>query len=93
MKPEFILISAALIMLLSCTRPNKNLKDMSYYVTKENGTERPFENEYWDEHRPGIYVDVNTGEPLFSSLDKYDSGTGWPSFTRPIDETLIEKKR
>ncbi|MCM2325377.1 MAG: bifunctional methionine sulfoxide reductase B/A protein [Candidatus Woesearchaeota archaeon] len=67
-------------------------KDMSYYVTKEGGTERAFENEYWDEHRPGIYTDVNTGEPLFSSLDKYDSGSGWPSFIKPINEALIQKK-
>jgi methionine-R-sulfoxide reductase len=56
-----------------------------YRVTQQEGTEAPFRNAYWDEHRPGIYVDVVSGEPLFSSLDKYDSGTGWPSFTRPID--------
>ena len=54
-------------------------------VTQENGTERAFQNEYWDDHREGIYVDVVSGEPLFSSLDKFDSGTGWPSFTRPLE--------
>ena len=56
-----------------------------YRVTQQEGTEAPFRNAYWDEHRAGIYVDVVSGEPLFSSLDKFDSGTGWPSFTRPID--------
>lgn len=60
------------------------LSPMQYQVTQKNGTEPPFKNEYWDEKREGIYVDVVSGEPLFSSLDKYDSGTGWPSFTRPL---------
>ena len=55
-----------------------------YRIMRENGTEAPFRNEYWDEHRDGIYVDRISGEPLFSSIDKYDSGSGWPSFTRPI---------
>jgi peptide-methionine (R)-S-oxide reductase len=62
----------------------KSLTREQYEVTQHEGTEAPFRNEYWDDHRPGIYVDVVSGEPLFSSLDKYDSGTGWPSFTRPI---------
>jgi methionine-R-sulfoxide reductase len=61
------------------------LTPLQYRVTQEDATEPPFRNEYWDEHRPGIYVDVVSGEPLFSSRDKYDSGTGWPSFTRPLD--------
>lgn len=61
------------------------LSDVQYEVTQKNGTERPFQNEYWNNERPGIYVDVVSGEPLFSSLDKYDSGTGWPSFTRPLE--------
>ena len=56
-----------------------------YDVTQREATEPPFRNAYWDDHRPGIYVDVVSGEPLFSSLDKFDSGTGWPSFTRPLE--------
>ena len=60
------------------------LTPMQYQVTQHEGTEPPYQNEYWDEKRPGIYVDVVSGEPLFSSLDKFDSGTGWPSFTRPL---------
>jgi peptide methionine sulfoxide reductase msrA/msrB len=65
------------------------LTPLQYYVTQENGTERPFDNAYWDEKRPGIYVDVVDGEPLFSSTDKFDSGTGWPSFTQPLDSDDI----
>jgi peptide methionine sulfoxide reductase msrA/msrB len=61
-------------------------------VTQEDATEPPFQNEYWDNKRPGIYVDVVSGEPLFSSLDKFDSGTGWPSFTRPlVAENVVER--
>jgi methionine-R-sulfoxide reductase len=65
------------------------LTPLQYRVTQEDATEPPFRNEYWDEHRPGIYVDVVSGEPLFSSLDKFDSGTGWPSFTRPLEPENI----
>ncbi len=60
------------------------LSPEQYQVTQRNGTERPFTGEYWDNHEPGIYVDVVSGEPLFASVDKFDSGTGWPSFTAPI---------
>lgn len=62
----------------------ERLTPLQYQVTQCDATEPPFRNAYWDEHRPGIYVDVISGEPLFSSRDKYDSGSGWPSFTRPI---------
>lgn len=69
----------------------KQLTPLQYQVTQKEGTEPAFRNEYWDNHDEGIYVDVVSGEPLFSSRDKFDSGTGWPSFTRPISESsLIE---
>ena len=67
----------------------RRLTPEQYNVTQHEGTEPPFRNEYWDNKKPGIYVDVVSGEPLFSSLDKFDSGTGWPSFTRPLDETNV----
>lgn len=70
----------------------EKLTDMQKYVTQHDGTEKPFQNEYWDHKEEGIYVDVVSGEPLFSSTDKYDSGTGWPSFTRPISEHNIVTK-
>ena len=71
----------------------KKLTPMQYHVTQEHGTEPPFQNEFWDEHREGIYVDVVSGEPLFSSKDKFDSGCGWPSFARPLDKGDIVEKR
>ncbi|HMQ34833.1 MAG TPA: peptide-methionine (R)-S-oxide reductase MsrB [Chloroflexaceae bacterium] len=64
----------------------QRLTPTQYKVTQHEGTEPAFRNEYWDNKEPGIYVDIVSGEPLFSSLDKYDSGTGWPSFTRPLEE-------
>ncbi len=68
------------------------LTPLQYEVTQEEGTERPFQNDYWDEHREGIYVDIVSGEPLFSSTDKFESGTGWPSFTQPLDAQHIVEK-
>nr|BFD59100.1 hypothetical protein CKG001_12070 [Bdellovibrio sp. CKG001]BFD62478.1 hypothetical protein BdHM001_11590 [Bdellovibrio sp. HM001] len=67
----------------------KMLTPMQYQCTQQAATERPFDNAYWDNKKEGIYVDIVSGEPLFSSTDKYDSGTGWPSFTKPIDDSAI----
>ncbi|MBI2332504.1 MAG: peptide-methionine (R)-S-oxide reductase MsrB [Chloroflexi bacterium] len=70
----------------------EQLTSLQYEVTQHEGTERPFANEYWNNKKAGIYVDVVSGEPLFSSLDKYDSGTGWPSFTQPLEsENVVER--
>ncbi len=71
---------------------HQKLTPIQYEVTQNAGTERPFDNEYWNNHQPGIYVDVVSGEALFSSLDKYDSGTGWPSFSRPLEPANIVTK-
>jgi len=79
-------------------KPNEDelrqkLTSEQFEITQREGTERAFHNAYWDSHREGIYVDVVSGEPLFSSLDKYDSGTGWPSFGKPLDSTnIVERK-
>ncbi len=70
----------------------EKLTPIQYEVTQKNGTEPPFKNPYWDNKKEGIYVDVVSGKPLFSSLDKFESGCGWPSFTKPIDEKNIERK-
>ena len=75
------------------TKSKNHLTKMQYKVTQKNGTEPPFKNEYWDNKRPGIYVDIVSGEPLFSSKDKFKSGTGWPSFTRPLVQENIVQKR
>lgn len=65
------------------------LSALQYEVTQESGTEPAFQNEYWDSKEPGVYVDIVSGEPLFASVDKYDSGTGWPSFTKPLDAANV----
>ncbi len=70
----------------------KKLTSMQFYVTQEDGTEPAFNNEFWNNHQPGIYVDVVSGEPLFSSTDKFDSGTGWPSFVRPLEPANVQEK-
>jgi methionine-R-sulfoxide reductase len=70
----------------------RRLTPLQYDVTQKSATERPFQNSYWNHHEEGIYVDIVSGEPLFSSTDKFDSGTGWPSFTRPLEpENIVEK--
>jgi len=71
----------------------KTLSPLQYKVTRENGTEPAFKNEYWNNDKEGIYVDIVSGEPLFSSLDKFRSGTGWPSFTKPLEPDNIAEKR
>ncbi|EUJ46079.1 peptide-methionine (R)-S-oxide reductase MsrB [Listeria riparia] len=71
----------------------KELDELQYKVTQEKGTERPFNNEFWDNNQQGIYVDIVSGKPLFSSNDQYDAGCGWPSFTKPIDAQEVAEKR
>lgn len=70
----------------------KKLTPEQYRVTQMCGTEPPFQNEYWDNHQPGLYVDLVSGEPLFTSLDKFDSGSGWPSFTKPVETSQVREK-
>jgi methionine-R-sulfoxide reductase len=70
----------------------RTLSAEQYHVTQEEGTEMPFHNQYWNNHAAGIYVDVVSGEPLFSSLDKFESGTGWPSFTRPLEPANVRTR-
>jgi peptide methionine sulfoxide reductase msrA/msrB len=79
-------------MIPSKEELRKKLTPLQYKVTREDDTERAFDNEYWDNKKEGIYVDVVSGEPLFSSLDKYDSGTGWPSFTRPLEPANVVER-
>jgi len=76
----------------SPTAIEERLTPLQYQVTQHEGTERPFDNEYWNNKKAGIYVDIVSGEPLFSSLDKFDSGTGWPSFTQPIDPKRVDTR-
>jgi len=84
--------SSAATTKTSAEELKKKLTPQQYHVTQECGTEPPFNNAYWNNHAAGIYVDVVTGEPLFTSLDKFDSGSGWPSFTKPIGkEKVVEK--
>jgi peptide methionine sulfoxide reductase msrA/msrB len=79
--------------IMSDEELRKTLTPEQYRITQKNGTERPFANDYWDNHRAGIYVDVVSGEPLFASIHKYDSGSGWPSFTQPlVVENIVEKE-
>jgi methionine-R-sulfoxide reductase len=102
LSPKARVLIATLVsggLLMSCYSKNlsaaekealkKRLSAEQYRVTQESETERPFHNAYWDNHRAGIYVDVVSGEALFSSYDKYDSGSGWPSFTRPLKKESI----
>src|SRR5215218_4782850 len=70
----------------------RTLTSLQYEVTQHADTESPFHNEFWNNHRPGIYVDVVSGEPLFSSTDKFESGTGWPSFTRPLEPANVKRR-
>jgi methionine-R-sulfoxide reductase len=77
---------------MSDTELRKKLTPEQYHVTRENGTESPFRNAYWNNHKPGIYVDLISGEALFASTDKFESGTGWPSFTKPIDPAHVVEK-
>ena len=95
--PLLILASVAAILFNGCSKPTSShteveqadlksrLNDMQYYVAVESGTEPPFQNEYWDNKKPGVYVDIISGSPLFSSTHKFASGTGWPSFTQPLE--------
>lgn len=93
----WINVSLILALIMSCQDTSKDdlkkrLTPEQYRITQECGTERPFDNAYWNYKEAGIYVDIVSGEPLFSSLEKYDSGSGWPSFTKPIDKEHIQER-
>ncbi len=86
-------ISYQCALPMSDAQLRKTLSPEQYRILRENGTERPFANALWNNKRPGLYVDPISGQPLFASLDKFDSGTGWPSFTQPIDpETILQRQ-
>jgi methionine-R-sulfoxide reductase len=72
--------------------PKTDLDELQYYVTQQCGTEPPFQNAFWNHHEPGLYVDIVTGEPLFCSADKFDSRSGWPSFTKPVKPGIVIEK-
>jgi peptide methionine sulfoxide reductase msrA/msrB len=91
-KAEAVATAASTYAKPSDEALREKLTPLQYEVTQHEGTEPPFRNEYWNNHQPGLYVDVVTGQPLFSSADKYESGTGWPSFTKPIDPKAIMTK-
>lgn len=92
-----IIVFIATIPLIGTAQLNKSelkskLSPLQYHVTQEDGTEKAFENAYWNNKEAGLYVDIVSGEPLFASFDKYDSGSGWPSFTKPLDaKNIIER--
>lgn len=92
MRAAFILIIGGIAMAEEQVSPSKILTPEQHRIVRENGTEPPFKNAYWDNKKPGIYVDIVSGEALFSSLEKFDSGTGWPSFTKPIKDGAVTEK-
>jgi methionine-R-sulfoxide reductase len=77
-------------MIMDKTELKKKLTPLQFHVTQENGTERAFQNEYWNNHQQGLYVDIVSGEPLFTSNEKFDSGCGWPSFTKPLQPLVMK---
>lgn len=87
------ILSSKRFKTMSKKELKNKLSDLEYQVTQEDGTEKPFANKYWDNKKEGIYVDIVSGEPLFSSLDKFESGSGWPSFTAPLEKENINLKK
>ena len=98
-KKEVYLFKGGIVMTNKIYNKNnkeelkKTLTPLQFKVTQENATERPFDNEFWNNNEDGIYVDINSGEPLFTSLDKFDSGCGWPSFTKPLEEEHVKENK
>ncbi|NMA24985.1 MAG: peptide-methionine (R)-S-oxide reductase MsrB, partial [Clostridiales bacterium] len=96
-RDKFKKAASAVVNPVQYKRPDKEvlragLTPLQYEVTQNNATEPPFKNEFWDQYKPGIYVDITTGEPLFLSSDKFESGCGWPSFSKPIDPDVVREK-